>query len=262
MNIVLQNLRQQLILFFYALSYFTRVPIPRCIDFDDEQFHKANVYLPLIGLGVALVMGGIFYVSQLIFSIPISLILMLIGGLLLTGALHEDGFADCCDGFGGGYNAAQRLKIMKDSQIGSYAGIGLVVLFILKLNVLIELTAISYSSLFIALLLAHTLSRYAALFIMQTLPYVRLDKQSKVQSLATKLPQGYFIFASLCALSSLLLLSPANAVSIVAISVIATFILRQLFLKSLQGYTGDCLGFAQQCIELIILLLLTVVLQA
>jgi len=257
MGKILQKVKQQIILLFYAVSYFTRVPIPRCIVFDSEQFHKANAYLPLIGLGIGLIMGIVFYLSQLLFSHHISLILMLISSLLLTGALHEDGFADCCDGLGGGYNPAQRLKIMKDSQIGTYAGIGLIILFLLKFNLLLELTAINYSSLFVALLVAQSLSRYAALCIMQLLPYVRLDESSKVQSLATKLDGYYFAFASLCAAFSLLLIDLDNALIIIVSCGLVSIIIAKKLIKNLQGYTGDCLGFVQQFIELTILLLFT-----
>lgn len=257
MGKILQELKQQIILLFYAISYFTRVPIPDSIVFDAKQFHKANAYLPLIGIAVALIMGIVFYLSQLLFSHQISLLFMLISSLLLTGALHEDGFADCCDGFGGGYNPEQRLKIMKDSQIGTYAAIGLIILFLLKFNLLLEIIAIDYSSLFIALLVAHSLSRYAALCIMQLLPYVRLDESSKVQSLATKLDGYYFLFASLCAASSLLLIGLGNALIILACCALVSIIIAKKLIKNLQGYTGDCLGFVQQCIELTILLLFT-----
>lgn len=257
---ILKKSKLQLTLFFYALSYFTRVPIPAHIAFDNEQFHKANAYLPIIGWGVALLMATLFYCFQIVFSLPVSLILMLIGGLLLTGALHEDGFADCCDGLGGGYNATQRLKIMKDSQIGSYAGIGLIVLFLLKFNIFIEIATISYPSLFIALFISQILSRYAALCLMQSLPYMRLQGDGKVQGLATKLTRRYFIFASLCSVGVLCFVSFVNALLIIVLTSIITLLLGHLFVKNIGGYTGDCLGFTQQSIEIIILLLLSIVL--
>tara|TARA_R110001583_G_scaffold26757_2_gene96249 strand:+ start:15235 stop:16053 length:819 start_codon:yes stop_codon:yes gene_type:complete len=250
----------QLTLFFYALSYFTRIPIPRYIVFDSHQFHKANAYLPIIGLLVASVMIIIFYLCQLLFSIQISLILMLAGSIMLTGALHEDGFADCCDGFGGGYNVKQRLKIMKDSQIGSYAGIGLAILLLLKFNLLLALAEINASTLFVSLIIAHTVSRYGALSVMQTLPYVRLEKDGKVQALSKKLNDKYFVFASLCVFLVLCLLPLVSALILVGLSLAVGWLLCQWFKKSLAGYTGDCLGFSQQCLEIAILLMLTVLL--
>ena len=257
MKKLLDLTKNQLTLFFYALSYFTRLPIPNFVVFDNEQFHKANAYLPVVGFIAALLMAMIFYLCQLIFSVPVSIILMLIASLLLTGALHEDGFADCCDGFGGGYDVEQRLKIMKDSQIGTYGGIGLIVVFLLKFNLLTELAEVGGETLFIGLLVAHSISRYAALYIMQTMDYVRLQKGSKVQSLAKKLDAKYFIFASLCAFVSLLCLNFNSAVLVIILVVIITLILGKLFAKELGGYTGDCLGCTQQCIEVTILLLLT-----
>lgn len=257
---MLQKIRLQLTLVFYALSYFTRVPIPNFVGFDNEQFHKANAYFPLVGGFVSLVMIFLFYISQLIFSLPIAIIVMLIGAILLTGALHEDGFADCCDGLGGGYDATQRLKIMKDSRIGTYAGVGLVVLFLLKYNLLLELATINSPSLFGALLIAHTVSRFASLCLMQSLSYVRLADTGKVQALAPKLSRRYFIFASLCTLCTLLLCTLKSAMVIIVVVSVSTWILRRVFIKNIAGYTGDCLGFAQQCIEIIILLLSTALL--
>jgi len=257
MSNVLPKAIKQLTLFFYALSYFTRIPIPRSVHFDNEQFYKANAYLPVIGLIVATAMIVVFYLSQLLFSIPISIILMLIASLLMTGALHEDGFADCCDGFGGGYDVTQRLNIMKDSQIGTYGGIGLIFLFLLKFTLLIELAEFGFVTLTVSLLVAHSVSRYIALYIMQTLDYVRLDNSSKVQGLTDKLNRSYLIFASLCVIPPLLLLSITSALSVISIVIIVTLLLSRLFRNNIGGYTGDCLGFAQQFTELVILLLLT-----
>ncbi|WP_157822391.1 adenosylcobinamide-GDP ribazoletransferase [Psychromonas sp. Urea-02u-13] len=269
---MLKLLKKQLTLIFYALSYFTRVPIPASIEFDNQQFHKANAYLPFIGLFVAIVMSVIFYLCLQLFSVPVSIILMLVTSLLLTGALHEDGFADCCDGLGGGYDATQRLKIMKDSQIGTYGGIGLILLFLLKFNLLIELADISFETLIISLLVAHTLSRYGALCIMQAMPYVRLAEAGKVQSLTNKLNSKYFVFASLvtAVLTVLLLFSLSKINTFIDIAVVAPIVtlivavivasLYKLFDKNLAGYTGDCLGFTQQSLELSILLALTVLL--
>ncbi len=256
---IIKKIKFQLTLFFYAISYFTRIPIPTCIVFDDKQFYKANAYFPIIGLLNALLMVVMFYFCQFFFSIAVSIILMLMGAILLTGALHEDGFADCCDGFGGGYDTTQRLKIMKDSQIGTYGGIGLIMLLLLKFILLVELAEVSLVVLIISLLIAHTLSRYASLCVMQTLPYVRLDKGGKLQVLATKLNRNYFIFASIIAFLCLLLLTLKSALIIIVSVTIITFSIQKLLMKNLSGYTGDCLGFIQQLIELTILLLLSIV---
>jgi adenosylcobinamide-GDP ribazoletransferase len=259
-NVTISFIKFQCTLFFYALSYFTRLPVPHCIVFDNEQFHKANAYLPLIGLLVGLAMFTIFYICQLLFSIPISILLMLIGAMLITGALHEDGFADCCDGFGGGYNTTQRLKIMKDSQIGSYAGIGLVVLLLLKFNLLLALTEIATSALFISLIIAHVASRYGALCVMQTMPYVRLAKDGKVLALSKKLNRNYFLVSSFVTLLAFCLLPIKSAFLLISVLVMIGLLLRTYFNKTIGGYTGDCLGFSQQCLEITILLLFTVLL--
>ncbi len=248
--------RQQITLFFYALSYFTRLPIPSAVVFDNKEFHKANAYFPIIGAINALVMVILFLFCQFLFSVPISILITLIGSVLLTGALHEDGFADCCDGLGGGYEVTQRLKIMKDSQIGSYGGIALVLLFLLKYTLLVELAQVEFTYLIIALFSAHILSRYACLFLMQTMPYVRLQGEGKVQVLSTKLNRPYLIFSFVPVLPVIFSHSTANALLLVVTGMGITLSLRHLLMKNIEGYTGDCLGFTQQIVEIAIFLLL------
>jgi len=255
-NSLFNKMKLQVTLFFYAISYFTRLPIPSCIVFDNEQFHKANAYFPAVGLLNALVMIAFFCFCQLFFPMSVSIILMLVSGLLLTGSLHEDGFADCCDGFGGGYDVTQRLKIMKDSQIGTYGGIGLIVIFLLKFNLLVELANGGTENLAIGLVLAHVLSRYSALYLMQKLPYVRLETGGgKVQSLSTKLNRCYFLSTSSLTFCCLFFLTFTSALVIITAVAMITFVIKTLLLKNLGGYTGDCLGATQQLVELSILLL-------
>ncbi|WP_413700410.1 adenosylcobinamide-GDP ribazoletransferase [Psychromonas sp. KJ10-10] len=254
------RLKSQVTLFFYALSYFTRIPIPAYITFNEKEFHKANAYFPLVGVLIACLMSVFFYLCHLFLSLQISLILMLVVSLLLTGALHEDGFADCCDGFGGGYNAKQRLKIMKDSQIGSYGGIALVLLLLLKYNLLLELAEIAPSTLCLSLVIAHTISRYGTLCVMQSMPYVRLEQDGKVQALSKKLPAKYFFFTSLNILFVIFLLPVNTILSLLLFVVVTILLLGKWFKRSLGGYTGDCLGFSQQSLEILILIILTVLL--
>ena len=76
---------------------------------------------------------------QRISTLPIAVLLGMATAVLLTGALHEDGFADTCDGLGGGWNAEERLRIMKDSRIGTYGALGLVFVVLLKFFVLLQI---------------------------------------------------------------------------------------------------------------------------
>ena len=117
-------------LFLLALGFYTRFPVPKNQDYSGLP--QASVYLPLIGWLVGGSAGLCFYLADLLLPTTTAVILALIGGTLLTGAFHEDGFADVCDGFGGGYGKQQILDIMKDSRIGTYGALALLMAFTLK----------------------------------------------------------------------------------------------------------------------------------
>lgn len=253
---VLAKLHKQYVLFCYALSFFSRVPISKKINFDTFPFSLGNAYFPFVGVLYALFSFLIFYCAQFLFDTDISCLLMLVAGILFTGSFHEDGFADCCDAFGGGYNKEQRLKIMKDSQIGTYAAVALILLFALKFYLLSALAQQGLLPLFCGLLVVAILSRYSTLIIMQTSNYAREDSSAKSALTSLKLPINYFIITSLVSLLSLLLLPFLKALLILVVLLISSFCCRRYFYQQIGGYTGDCLGFTQQLSELLILLVL------
>src|SRR6187551_2582742 len=139
-------MKKQLHIFFTALMFYTRIPCPKNIDHNPDYLNKASRYFPLIGWIVGGICFGTYYLSSLVFSVEIALILSIIAGILTTGAFHEDGFADVCDGFGGGWTKEKILLIMKDSAIGAYGAIGLVLLFLLKFQVLYNLVSLPQTS--------------------------------------------------------------------------------------------------------------------
>src|SRR4051812_43461768 len=131
-------MKKELHIFFTALMFYTRIPCPKNIDHNPDYLNKATRYFPLIGWIVGSISFLAFYVSSLFLSIESAIILAIIASILTTGAFHEDGFADVCDGFGGGWTKEKILLIMKDSAIGAYGAIGLVLLFLLKFKLLSE----------------------------------------------------------------------------------------------------------------------------
>jgi len=253
---MLASLQKQWVLLCYSLSFFSRLPVPRRTDFTAFPFHLGNAYFPLVGTLSALISFAVFYVLQGFWDQTISVIFMLVAGGLFTGALHEDGFADCCDGFGGGYNKQQRLAIMKDSQIGTYGVIGLIVLFTLKVTLLISLSTLPPMLFLSVLLSAAMLSRFSLLTVMQYSVYAREGEPSKASGSSQALPNRYLVFACCISLLSLYWMPVWWALLIVAALMLSTLFARAYFTQQIQGYTGDCLGFLQQLNELLIFLLL------
>nr|WP_315258126.1 adenosylcobinamide-GDP ribazoletransferase [uncultured Flavobacterium sp.] len=253
-------MKKQLHIFFTALMFYTRIPCPKNIDHNPDYLNKASRYFPLIGWIVGGICFGIYYLASIVFSVEIALILSMIAGILTTGAFHEDGFADVCDGFGGGWTKEKILMIMKDSAIGAYGAIGIVLLFLLKFQALYNLVSLSQICnlqpaicnllLFVS---AHSISRLSAISIVFTHQYSREDASSKSKPIAQNFTWKEVVGASFLGLLPLMVLSFFQwQLLLVLVPVfIARFFLARYFQKWIDGYTGDCLGATQQVCEVI-----------
>lgn len=231
-------------LFLLALGFYTRLPVPENQDYS--RLPQASVYLPLVGWLVGGLSGLCFFITSLLWPQTIAVILSLICGILLTGAFHEDGFADVCDGFGGGYTKDRILEIMKDSQIGAYGALGLILLFSLKISLLSLLP----NNLMPFLLFAgHSVSRYPPLLIMWRYDYARVAN-SKSRSAVYKPNSKDLMISALIALLPVLLL-PLTSFAAIFIVLLVCWKLAAYFHHHIGGYTGDCLGASQQVAEVV-----------
>jgi len=241
----------QLRLFFIALQFFTRLPIPRWVGFESDWLQQASRYLPLVGIVVASAVSAVYALAAWLWPPAVAVLLSTAFGIYMTGAFHEDGFADMCDGFGGGSTAERVLEIMKDSRIGAYGAIGIGLLLALKCTVLVHL---SMQAAIAALLIAHPLSRLAASALIWRLDYVRAE--GKAKALAQNMSTGEFLMAAITACVPALAMGLAGWLSWYAILAgaalggLACICLSRIFLRRIGGYTGDCLGAVQQVSEL------------
>ncbi len=229
-------------LFLLALSFYTRLPVPQTLDY--RQLPQAVVYLPLIGWLVGGICALIFYLADWLWPQTTAVILSLSTGILLTGGLHEDGFADVCDGFGGGMNKQRILEIMKDSQVGVYGLLGLLLMLMLKISLLSSLPAIAVP---LVLLAGHSLSRWSPLLLMQGYNYAR-EQHSKASGAVYKPCSKELAVASIIAMLPLTLLPALCALAIIPVMLV-TMLLGRYFHRHIGGYTGDCLGASQQFAE-------------
>lgn len=213
---------------------------------NHRRLPEAIVYLPLVGWLVGGISALSFYLALWIWPQTTALVLAIIVGILTTGALHEDGFADVCDGFGGGWGKQRILEIMKDSHIGVYGVLGLLLLLLLKFTALNNLPAIALPALLIA---GHSVSRLAPLLLMHKLDYAR-DDQSKSAAAIYQPNRQQLAVAGCCALLPILLLPPLCVSAIIPV-LLSTVFLGKYFYRHIGGYTGDCLGASQQVAEVI-----------
>jgi adenosylcobinamide-GDP ribazoletransferase len=241
--------------FFTALGYFTRVPVPRWVGYEPHYLNAAARYFPLVGVLIGGLSAVVYLAALRVFPAGVAVLLSMAASLLVTGAFHEDGLADCVDAFGGAYTREDVLRIMHDSRIGAFGAIALVIALALKWQTLAALPPMRAASLMIA---AHAASRTCAISYLATLDYVRAE--GKAKPVAQRLSAGAFMCAAIFGLPWLLwpngLAAPdwRFAGSVAVVLLVLRVAMGRYFVRRIGGYTGDCLGFAQQVFELSIYL--------
>lgn len=229
--------------FLAALSFFTRLPVPG--DHSGAGFDGAARYFPLVGIVVGGIGAAVTWAAALVLPLSLAVIAGMTATILATGAFHEDGFSDACDGFGGGWEKTQILAIMKDPRVGSYGALGIALMLLAKWNALME---VSDEALPFALIAAHAMSRFAATTLIFALDYVREEGKSK--PLAKRMGAGELMLAGAFGLAPCLLLPTTETLVALAATTLATFLCARYFVRRIGGYTGDCLGATQQVAEL------------
>ncbi|MGL4227901.1 MAG: adenosylcobinamide-GDP ribazoletransferase [Tannerellaceae bacterium] len=246
-------MKKELNIFYNALLFFSRIPVPRNLEFSEEIQTKAFRYFPLVGIIVGGIGVAAFEVADLFFSRIIATILMIIVMLLTTGCLHEDGLADFFDGFGGGTSKERILAIMKDSHIGTYGVIALIMLFVLKVALLSHI----YNRDFIYVIIAaQAFSRLSPMLLINTSQYARTEP-SKGQFTRNKIDLTTLIVGLLFGLLPLIFFNAWFIVSILTVTTLFFFCYRRYLHKKIDGFTGDTLGALQQFGELLFYLVFT-----
>lgn len=251
-------IRRELELFFNALRFFTRLPVPAWVGWSTELMNASARWFPAVGWIVGAAGVAVLWMTGQVLPAALAVVLSTAATIRLTGAFHEDGWGDVCDGFGGGWSREQILSIMKDSRIGAYGAIGIVLMLAAKLA---ALSSLPLAGAVIALLVAHPLSRLCATALIYTMAYARDDDPdgvSRAKPLAVKLSGGGMLWAALCGLAPLALLAPVQIAWVAGLAVLVTVTAARHFRRRIGGYTGDCLGAVQQLTELTVYVALSV----
>lgn len=237
-----------------ALVLLTRLPLPALPSAAFERQAKAAWAFPLAGLAVMLPACALGWLSLWAgLSAPLAAGLVLGCQILLTGAMHEDGISDTADGLWGGFTPERRLEIMKDSRIGAYGVLALVLVVGLRWLALGELLAVQD---FAAILAVAMLSRAGMPVLMTALPSARAKGLS--QSIGVPGWPVALIGVTLAGAVAVALLGTAALPVIIAIGAVLLG-LSALAMRKINGQTGDILGAGQILSETIALMVLTVV---
>ena len=240
-------LRRELEYFLGAVRFFTRQPVPNWVGHSAEALNHSARYFPAVGLLVGGIGALVYLVAALLWPQPVAVLLSMAATIYATGAFHEDGLSDTVDGLGGGWEKLRILEIMKDSRVGSYGVVAMVLALLGKFTLL---NALDPALIPFVLLAGHAVSRFCSTVLLATMDYVREDLLSKAKPLATKLSPGAMLFALSFVVGCLALLPLEKAFVGCALAALATFWLASKFKRWLGGYTGDCLGATQQVSEI------------
>lgn len=257
---ILQRLRYEARLLLVAVQFLTRLPVPPFGDYDPQWLHQSSRHFPAVGLLVGLLCAGVFWLASLLFTPLVAAVLSTAFGIKLTGAFHEDGLADSCDGLGGGLTRERTLTIMKDSRLGTYGVLGLVSALLLKISLLATMPTFVAIA---ALIIGHTASRLCCISLLTLLPYGGEIEHAKAKPMAQQLTLLQGLLSSgwlLLAIILLIGLLPNTMQQIgiwqwllaLLLGIVATDYMRRLLRRRLDGYTGDGLGATQQLSEIAI----------
>ena len=240
-------------IFLTALMFYTRFPVSEIKGWSEVMLNKSTRYFPLIGMLVGAVTAFSFFAASQVFPVSLSLVLAMAVSVLFTGAFHEDGFADFCDGFGGGHTKERILEIMKDSRIGTYGTIGLMLMLGTKYASLLQIDEARTPFILIA---GNAFSRVFPVLLIYTADYARLDATSKTKPVG-KADSVFSLIFALATGSSLLVFLQWHEIIITVVLLTVVFLLfRMYIIKRLEGYTGDVLGALQQISEVLFYLVI------
>ncbi len=241
-------IRRELGYFLGAVGFFTRMPVPGWVGHSAAALSQCARYFPAVGLLVGGIGALVYWLALHLWPQPVAVLLSMAATLYATGAFHEDGLSDTADGLGGGWDKARILAIMKDSRVGSYGVVALVLALLGKFALLSGIDAALVPA---ALLAGHAVSRFGATLIMATLDYARDDESSKSRPATHRPSLASLLLAAGFALLPLLLLPLGKALAGIVLAALAATWLAAKFQRWLGGYTGDCLGAVQQVTEIL-----------
>lgn len=246
-----------------AVQFFTRLPVTgrlaAWVGYSPAMLRASSAHFPGVGWLVALLAAGVYGALQWALgpnplAPAVAAVLSTVATVLLTGGFHEDGLADVADGLGGSADRERALDIMKDSRIGAFGAMALVLALLAKVALLSALGAHSLMTALAAIAGAHTLSRLWPLFIVRGLAHVGDTARSKSKPLADQITGGGLAAAGLwCFWPLALILKLLPAIFLIAsitLSALAAAWMARWFARRLQGFTGDCLGATQQVSEI------------
>ena len=243
-------MKNQIHYFLTAVLFFTRIPCPKWVNHSPEVLNKSSRYFSLVGILIGAISALVYFGASFVFSPSIAIVLSIVASVWTTGGFHEDGFADVCDGFGGGWTKEKILIIMKDSRLGTYGVVGLISILAIKFLSLSELNN-NLQNIPLVLISGHAISRFIATILLYTHEYVRDVDTAKVKPTTQKMSTKALVISGFFGLAPLLFFKDIRIFGVLIPLFLAYLYMSRLFKKWIGGQTGDCAGALQQVTEVV-----------
>jgi adenosylcobinamide-GDP ribazoletransferase len=244
-----------------AFTFLTRIPAGGLVAHDLDDLPAASIYFPIVGLVVGGAAAAVFAFAALLWPPALAVILSVAFTVWVTGAFHEDALADSLDGFGGGWDKTQVLAIMKDSRVGSYALVGVLLVLAAKIAALYGIFDVGATmAVSRALVAGHVLGRWSSVVLIATQQYVRApaanEKPAAGRPFVGTVTGSRVGIATVLAFLIVALALGRASLAVVAVSAGVIWLAGRYFDRRIGGITGDALGAANQLVELAVYLTL------
>lgn len=230
-----------------AFQFLTRLPISR-VPYEPDSLSRSAKFFPVVGLVIGLGVSVLWHLLTPHLNRVLVALLIVTFLVLITGGLHEDGMSDSADAFGGGWNREQVLSILRDSRIGSFGALALVISVLARILLLSILPVNRFTAFVIS---AHVLCRWT------TLPlgcFLRSARESDGQGarIAQKISPASLVSGTILSVASVLYLMHKSFWIPLLAAMITTALSGLYYFRRIGGVTGDCFGATNQLTEIAI----------
>jgi adenosylcobinamide-GDP ribazoletransferase len=239
-------IREQVNAFAAALTFLTRIPWGSRREQTPERVGRSLPYFPVVGIIVGGIGALVYRAAAFGYTPGVAALLGVAATSVVTGAFHEDALADVCDAFGG-WTPERRREIMRDSRVGSFGAVGLILLVGAKI---LLLAGMPPTRAMCALLAGHAVGRWSSVVMTRWFPY-RADESSLARPFGTSATTGAVIVATAIAALATLPLGAATCVVMLALVVVLCILAGRFFRRWAGSVTGDCLGATNQLAEVL-----------
>lgn len=236
--------------YWIAQMFLTRLPVPKSSRWSEQALAESTAYFPVVGVVIGLLAAAVFHLGQWLWSTEVAAVIAIAAAIIATGAFHEDGLADSADGIGGAFELEKKLAIMRDSRVGTYGSVTLLLVVSAKVFALVTIDPAQVTA---ALVTAHCVARWTPLPLIACNRYLREDGTGKPFA-ATVNTQRLLVASGIASVVTLIC---AQWFAFIVIPCAVAFVLlAQWYLRhKLGGITGDVLGAVNSLTELLIYLL-------